>query len=67
MLHRILAPHPRIALRILKSRLRILESRLRRIAEARLCVRKQSWTLRMRTEDNLIRGLAFQQTEISHD
>ena len=39
----------------------------RRIAESQLRVRKESWTLRMRIEDNLLRDLAFKHTKISHE
>ena len=68
MLHRTLESHPTIALRNLEARLRrSATSSKRDFAEARLRVRNESWTLRMRTEDNLPQDIAFQQTEISHE
>ena len=82
MLHSILASHPAIAHRILPSRIaschraRIASchraSRIaHRILTSRIAhrVRNASWTLRMRTEDNLLRDLERfeQQTKITHE
>ena len=83
MLHSILASHPAIAHRILPSRIaschrashpaiahRILPSRIaHRILTSRIAhrVRNASWTLRMRTEDSLLRDLeCFEQQTKYH-
>ena len=74
MLHSILASHPAIAHRILPSRIASCHRASRiahRILTSRIAhrVRNASWTLRMRTEDNLLRDLERfeQQTKITHE
>ena len=74
MLHSILASHPDIAHRILPSRIASCHRASRiahRILTSRIAhrVRNASWTLRMRTEDNLLRDLERfeQQTKITHE
>ena len=68
------ASHPAIAHRILPSRIASCHRASRiahRILTSRIAhrVRNASWTLRMRTEDNLLRDLERfeQQTKITHE